>query len=105
MKVDNLVIDNSIRSIEGMNEMTADVKAALEQRINLKNYSKDERPIVLSQSVVMRMCLLAGLADHPVALLLGYEGCILVLVKERYGAAFHCYRHNANAYILWYHVE
>lgn len=63
MKVDNLIIDNSIRSIEGMNEMVADLKVALEQRLNLKTYPKDERPVVLSQSVVMRMCLLAGLAD------------------------------------------
>ena len=62
MTVDNLVINNSIRSFERMNEMTADVKAALEQRINLHEYPND-RPVVISQSVVMRMCLLAGLAD------------------------------------------
>ena len=29
MKVDNLVINNTIKSFEGMNEMTADVKQAL----------------------------------------------------------------------------
>lgn len=63
MRVDNLVIDNSITSIKDINEMTADLKAALEQRINLQTYTNEERPIVLSQSVVMRMCLLAGLAD------------------------------------------
>ena len=62
MTVDNLVINNTIKSFEGMNEMTADVKAALEQRMNLKEYPND-RPVVISQSVVMRMCLLAGLAD------------------------------------------
>ena len=42
MKVDNLIIDNSIRSIEGMNEMVADLKVALEQRLNLKTNPKDE---------------------------------------------------------------
>jgi energy-coupling factor transporter ATP-binding protein EcfA2 len=62
MTVDNLVINNSIRSFEKMNEMTADVKSTLEQRINLHEYPND-RPVVISQSVVMRMCLLAGLAD------------------------------------------
>ena len=31
MTVDNLVINNAIKSFEGMNEMTADLKAALEQ--------------------------------------------------------------------------
>ena len=62
MTVDNLVVNNSICSFKGMNEMTADVKTALEQRINLREYPND-RPIVISQSIVMRMCLLAGLAD------------------------------------------
>ena len=63
MTVDNLIIDNAITSIKDMNEMTADLKLSLEQRINLHSYPKDERPVVLSQSVVMRMCLLAGLSD------------------------------------------
>lgn len=62
MTVDNLVVNNTIKSFEGMNEMTADIKTALENRINLKEYPND-RPLSITQSVVMRMCLLAGLAD------------------------------------------
>ena len=62
MTVDNLVVNNAISSFKGMNDMTADVKSALEQRVNLHEYPND-RPVVISQSVVMRMCLLAGLAD------------------------------------------
>lgn len=63
MTVDNLVINNSITSIEGMSEMLSDLKNALEQRVNLKTYPSGERTVVLSQSVVVRMCLLAGLSD------------------------------------------
>lgn len=63
MTVDNLVIDNSIKAVEGMNDYIADIKAALEQRVNLEEYPDGERPIALSASVVMRMCLLAGLSN------------------------------------------
>lgn len=63
MTVDNILIDNRITSVKDMNEMIADVKTLLEQRINLKGYPSGDRPVVLSMSVVMRMCLMAGLAD------------------------------------------
>lgn len=63
MTVDNLVINNRITSVKDMNDQMSEVKTLLEQRINLKEYPKGERPVVLSMSVVMRMCLLAGLAD------------------------------------------
>lgn len=63
MTVDNLVINNKIVSIKDMNEVIADIKSVLEQRINLMEYPENERPVTLSASVVVRMCLLAGLAD------------------------------------------
>ena len=63
MTVDNLVINNRITSIKDMNEQLSEVKALLEQRINLKEYPSSDRPVVLSMSVVARMCMLAGLAD------------------------------------------
>jgi type IV secretory pathway VirB4 component len=46
-----------------MNEALADIKGMLEQRINLRQYPSDIRPVVLSQVSVMRVCLLAGLSD------------------------------------------
>lgn len=58
-----MTIDNSIVSMRDMSDMVAEVKTALEQRINLQSYPAEERPVVLSQSVVVRMCLLTGLAD------------------------------------------
>lgn len=64
MTVDNLVIDNSIKSIEGINEQLVDLKTAIEQRINLHQYPSDLRPIVVSQVGIMRMCLIAGLSDR-----------------------------------------
>ena len=63
MTVDNLVIDNSIKTVEGMNEALAELKNTLEQRINLQQYPEDIRPIVLSQVAVIRICLIAGLSD------------------------------------------
>ena len=64
MTVDNLVIDNSIKSIEGINEQLIDLKSAIEQRINLRQYPSDLRPVVISQVGIMRMCLIAGLSDN-----------------------------------------
>lgn len=63
MTVENLAIDNTIRPIEGINELLSEVKSALERRINLTEYPESERPVTLSGSVVIRLCLFAGLAD------------------------------------------
>lgn len=63
MTVENLVVNNAIKSVEGMNDMLSGLKTMLEQRINLEEYPSGERPINLSSSVLMRLCLLAGLSD------------------------------------------
>lgn len=63
MTVDNLVIDNTIKSIEGINDQLVDLKSAVEQRINLYHYPADIRPVIISQVGIMRMCLIAGLSD------------------------------------------
>lgn len=62
MNVDVFKI-NKVRAIEGMNEQVADVRTALEARINLEQYSDNTRPVMINQSVVLRLCLLAGLSD------------------------------------------
>jgi hypothetical protein len=46
-----------------MHDRIQDVKTALEQRLNLDEYTDDIRPVVLNYSVVLRICLLAGLSD------------------------------------------
>ena len=54
---------NKATSIEGMHERIQDVKSALEQRINLSEYSENVQTVTLNFSVVLRICLLAGLSD------------------------------------------
>lgn len=63
MKVENLKLDG-IRYIEGHQTMLADVKQALESRVNLQEYTDDQRPVTLNWSTVMRTCLLVGLSDN-----------------------------------------
>ena len=54
---------NKASAIEGMHDRIQDVKSALEQRINLSEYSENIQTITLNFSVVLRICLLAGLSD------------------------------------------
>ena len=54
---------NKASSIEGMHDRIQDVKSALEQRINLSEYSENIQTVTLNYSVVLRICLLAGLSD------------------------------------------
>lgn len=54
---------NKATAIEGMHDRIQDVKTALEQRINLKEYSENIQTVTLNFSVVLRICLLAGLSD------------------------------------------
>lgn len=62
MTVDSFKINIAI-SIEGLNDRIQDVKAMLEQHINLKEYSDAVRPVTLTMSTVLRFCLLVGLSD------------------------------------------
>ena len=62
MKIDNMKLEG-LRFVEGMQDMLFEIKQALEQRINLKEYSDNVRPVTLNLSPVMRTCLLIGLSD------------------------------------------
>lgn len=62
MKVDAIKI-NTVKAIEGMNDIVQDVKTMLEQKLNLTEYSDNVRPITLTMSTVLRFCLLVGLSD------------------------------------------
>jgi energy-coupling factor transporter ATP-binding protein EcfA2 len=59
----NLLTVKGVTAISGMHERIQDVKTALEQRLNLDEYTDEIRPVVLNFSVVLRICLLAGLSD------------------------------------------
>ena len=60
--IQSLSINKAV-SIDGMHDRIQDVKSALEQRINLSEYSENVQTLVLNYSVVLRICLLAGLSD------------------------------------------
>ena len=51
------------RQIEGIGELLSDVRAAIEKRINLSEYSDNIRPVTLTMTTTMRTCLLVGLSD------------------------------------------
>jgi len=51
------------RQIEGIGDMLSDVKAAIEKRINLSEYTDNIRPVTLTNTTIMRTCMLVGLSD------------------------------------------
>lgn len=53
----------NIRQANGLNESLASLKNNIETRINLNKYSGNKNKVLLSSNKVMRICLLAGLAD------------------------------------------
>lgn len=63
MNIEKLTIKR-VASFTGMHNQIQDVKNALEQSINLKEYSENLRPITLNFSIVLRTCLIAGLSDN-----------------------------------------
>lgn len=58
-----LLTIKGVTAIAGMHDRIQDVKNLLEQRLNLDEYSENIRPVTLNFSVVLRICLLAGLSD------------------------------------------
>lgn len=59
----NQLTVKGVTAVQGMHDRIMDVKMLLEQRLNLDEYTENVRPIVLNFSVVLRLCLLAGLSD------------------------------------------
>ncbi len=53
----------NIRQAEGLIEDLHDIRLKIEQRINLEKYSGVTKPISLNNNKIMRICLLAGLAN------------------------------------------
>ena len=53
----------AVRQVQGMKDQLADVKTAIEQRLNITEYSDNVRPALISMSTTMRVCLLVGLSD------------------------------------------
>lgn len=54
----------NIRQAEGLPEDLFEIRAKIESRINLGNYSLEQKLIVLNGNKIMRICLIAGLSDN-----------------------------------------
>lgn len=57
-----IILDN-LNLVEGISQNLANIKAKLEERINLKEYSGNIRPVVMHMTTVMRTCALVGLSS------------------------------------------
>ena len=79
---------NKAMSIEGMHDRILDVKSALEQRINLSEYSENVQTVTLNFSVVLRICLLAGLSDKSPRSVKDVESFNLKVLNTPYATTF-----------------
>lgn len=77
-----------VSAIQGMHDRIADVKAAIERRLNLKEYSENIRPVTLNHSVALRICLLAGLSDKSPRTLEDFEKYDLRVSNTPYATTF-----------------
>lgn len=57
------IILDGLYQVEGINDKMADVKAKIEERINLTTYTNNIRSVVLPMTTVMRTCALVGLSQ------------------------------------------
>ncbi len=87
MNIEKLTIKR-VASFIGMHNQIQDVKNALEQRINLKEYSENLRPITLNFSIVLRSCLLAGLSDNCKRTVDDILNCNITLDNTPYPTTF-----------------
>src|ERR1700753_2512227 len=53
----------NIRQSEGILEDLADIRSKIESRINLQSYSASQKPLMLNNNKVLRICLIAGLGS------------------------------------------
>lgn len=85
--IENLSIIQA-KAIVGMHDRIQDVKSALEHHINLTEYSENVRPLTLNLSVVMRICLIAGLSDNATRTVSDVTGYNLTVDSTPYATTF-----------------
>lgn len=84
----NQLNTKKVTAIQGMHERISAVKAAFEKRLNLSEYSENIRPVTLNHSVVLRICLLAGLSDKSPRTFDDFDKYDLRLTSTPYAATF-----------------
>ena len=53
----------NIRQSEGLFDALRPIRVKIEERINLQNYSENQKPVSLDGNKIMRICLLAELSN------------------------------------------
>lgn len=84
----NLLTIRGVTAVNGMHDRIQDVKNAIEQRLNLTSYTDDIRPVVLNYSVVLRICLLAGLSEKSKRSIEDLNNYNLSLSRTPYATTF-----------------
>jgi len=84
----NQLTMKGVITVQGMHDRIMDVKNLLEQRLNLDEYTDDIRPITLNFSVVLRICLLAGLSDKSPRTIDDLADYNLTLIRTPYATTF-----------------
>ena len=60
----NAINLQNIRQAEGLQDELHETRVQIKQRINLDRYTEGKKNILLNQSKIMRICLLAGLSSN-----------------------------------------
>lgn len=60
----NIINLQNIRQAEDLQENLHEIRAKIEHRINLDKYSEGRKSVLLNNSKIMRICLIAGLSSH-----------------------------------------
>ena len=81
------IILDGLYQVEGINDQLADVKAKIEERINLNRYTNNIRPVVLPMTTVMRTCALVGLSGAEKRDIKEIQSMTLSLDRAHYPAS------------------
>ena len=102
----NTINLQNIRQAEGLQENLHEIRVKIEHRLNLDKYSEGIKSVILNNSKIMRICLIAGLSNNETRKKADFENiqlspnrifetlfthhnlasAILALVKLRYSA-------------------
>lgn len=73
----------NIRQSEGLFDALHPIRVKIEERINLQNYSENQKPVSLDGNKIMRICLLAGLSNKETRALTAIEQIQLSKTSNR----------------------
>ena len=77
-----------VTEVRDMHDRIMDVKTYLEKRLNLNEYTENVRPVTLNFSVVLRICLLAGLSEKSQRQIDDFGNFNITLSRTPYATTF-----------------